>query len=87
MHYEEKIINGVLCYRNHPEGQFQELSQAEITSKYTDQKQKTDHVTNLLAKYVDHIENKGYSSCQQSSTDTFEADEVNDILSFKSFIV
>lgn len=86
MYYEEKIINGVLCCRYSPNDEFQELSQAEITSRYTDQTRTVVHLTNLLTKYVDHIEIKGYSSCLQRSTDTFEPRDVNCILSFKSFI-
>lgn len=87
MYYEEKIINGILCYRNSPNDEFRELSKTKITLKYMDRKQKVNDLIELLTKYVDHIENKGHSSCQQSSTDTFEADEVDYILSLKSFLV
>lgn len=35
MYYEEQIINGILCWRNSPDGKFLECSKEELTSKIT----------------------------------------------------
>lgn len=31
MYHEEKIINGVLCWRNTPEGEWREYTQQQLT--------------------------------------------------------
>lgn len=35
MYYEEKVINGILCWRGLPDGEFRPLSIEEITAKYS----------------------------------------------------
>ena len=34
MYFEEKIINGILCWRDTPTGEWQQYSAAEISAKY-----------------------------------------------------
>lgn len=36
MYYEEKVINGILCYRLTPNGKFKEYTKKELTSKIKD---------------------------------------------------
>lgn len=34
MYHEEKIIDGVLCWRGTPDGEWQQYSKVELTSKW-----------------------------------------------------
>lgn len=34
MYYEEKVVNGVLCYRNNPRGEFVQFTLEQLTKKY-----------------------------------------------------
>jgi hypothetical protein len=40
MYYEEQIINGVLCFRTTPKGEWVEFSKEALTAKIKDIKQK-----------------------------------------------
>ena len=33
MYYEEKVIDGILCHRNTPDGEFKQLSHVELTRR------------------------------------------------------
>ena len=35
MYYDEEIINGVLCYRHTPNGEFKQFTAEELTHKIT----------------------------------------------------
>lgn len=34
MYYEEKVIDGILCYRRTPDGEWVRMSQVAITEKF-----------------------------------------------------
>ena len=40
MYYEEKIINGILCYRCYPDGEWRELSKKDLTNQINKLKEK-----------------------------------------------
>ena len=46
MYYEEKIINGVLCYRTTPDDFFRPLSRERMTERIIDLENKLKMVSN-----------------------------------------
>ena len=62
MYKEEKIINGVLCYRTDPNGEWREYTIEELTAKYENAKVFNNRARTLLnATY--EIGVKQYESC------------------------
>jgi hypothetical protein len=51
MYYEEKIINGVLCYRTDPENEFKEITKDELTARYIAQ----DHSIGVLVSLLNGV--------------------------------
>jgi len=50
MYYEEKIIEGYLCYRTHPKGQFNRLDQKQLTTKIVELKKELNQLKSNLQK-------------------------------------
>ena len=65
MYYEERVINGVLCYRTSPDGAWRQFSQKELTAtvvKLTEllDEQSTE-LANVLEVAIARGEQLGYS--------------------------
>lgn len=44
MYYTESIINGVLCCKTTPEGEWRELSSVAITSRYSEMQEENERL-------------------------------------------
>lgn len=52
MYYEEKIINGILCYRNSPNSDFKEFTKEHLTSKILSMKKKYGETMSLCEYFL-----------------------------------
>jgi len=63
MYYEEKIIDGVLCWRNNPDDEFTPYTAEQLSRKYEQEKEQTlclreieEELRAQLARCVDALE-------------------------------
>lgn len=52
MYYEEKIINGVLCYRTDPDNEFKPTDNVDITARYILQRHTIEVLNNSLCEIL-----------------------------------
>lgn len=48
MYYEEKIINGVLMYKNHPDGNWHQYSDTEMSERIVVQRAEIRRLNKIL---------------------------------------
>lgn len=48
MYYEEKVINGLLCWRNTPDGKFIPMAADRLTARYLAQQNRADKLQGIL---------------------------------------
>jgi len=60
MYYEEKIINGKLCWRNDPDGEWIEFTAEQLTAKLTERRSELNAQTVSVAypeqQYLTEVE-------------------------------
>ena len=62
MYYEEKIINGVFCFRNSPKGTFSQMSPRQLTDKFLNFKSESDESKrSLVNSQIKIMEEKDFA--------------------------
>ena len=55
MYYEEKVINGVLCWRNTPQGRWERFSIEALTSALISERSQRETGSNELREELKHV--------------------------------
>ena len=56
MYYEEKVINGKLMYRTHPDGDWSEVSYEDLLTKYNQGKENLQYQRYKISELQEKLE-------------------------------
>jgi hypothetical protein len=56
MYHEEKMINGILCWRGTPNGEFIQYTLEQMTAKYTEMKELGRDLSNIIYDLKKEVE-------------------------------
>lgn len=55
MFYEQKVINGILCWRNDLDGEWNEFSLQGLTTEYTELKAREEVLNKTCLEYANRL--------------------------------